>query len=223
VVAREQAREQQVAQLAIERARLLGESLTAEERERTRLAGEIHDDALQQLALAQLELDSALKGDRAALQRGRRDVEAASSSLRRTLAQIVPAAEMRSGDLASTLEAIVVDVCDPAGLEWAVDVDPALVVEDRTLLCSLARELVTNAVKHAAATRIDVRVTRSGTMMAFEVRDDGAGFDVQAMHRSGHVGLALVENRARAADGRLQLESAPSRGTRARVELPLSG
>jgi signal transduction histidine kinase len=223
VVARAQQREQQVAELAIERARLLGESLTAEERERTRLAGEIHDDALQQLALAELELHAAAAGDAEALGRGRRSVAAASSALRGTLARIVPAAEMRSEGLESALEAIVADVCEPTSLAWSVAVDPTLSVDDRTLVCSLARELVTNAVKHAEAARIDVGVTRREDRLELEVRDDGRGFDPGEEHRSGHVGLVLVENRARAAGGGLRLDSSPGRGTRARVELPLGG
>jgi signal transduction histidine kinase len=220
VVAREEEREQQVAELAIERARLLGESLTAEERERTRLAGDIHDDALQQLALAELELRSASAGNQDALARGRRSVAAASAALRATLAHIVPAAEMRSDGLDSALEAIVADLCEPSGLDWAVTVDPDVVLDDRTLICSLARELVTNAVKHAGARRLDVDVQRAEATVRLDVRDDGTGFRPRA-RRPGHVGLALVENRARAADGRVTIESAPGEGTRVLVELPL--
>jgi signal transduction histidine kinase len=213
-VAREQAREQQVAELAIERARLLGEALTAEERERVRLASEIHDDALQQFALAQLDLDD----ESAATVH----LRAGIAALRRTLARIVPAAEMRSSGFRSTLEALAADLCGPAGLAWDVSVDESVAASDGTLVYSLARELVTNAVKHADASRVDIRVASVGERVRLEVRDDGRGFDTAQAGSAGHVGLTLVENRARAADGRLEITSAYGGGTVASVEIATS-
>jgi signal transduction histidine kinase len=209
-----QAREQQVAELALARARLLGEALTAEERERVRLAGEIHDDALQHLAIARLELRSP-----EGVRRARRSLEAADAALRTTLARIVPAAEMRTGGLATALETIAADLCSGAGMAWDVSVDPAVDGAERTLVCSLARELMTNAVKHARASRLAVSVEPLGDGLRLEVRDDGRGFDPALGAAAGHVGLTLVENRARAANGRLALRSAPGEGTCAVVEL----
>jgi signal transduction histidine kinase len=211
-----QAREQQVAELAVARARLLGEALTAEERERVRLAGEIHDDALQELAVARLELDSERPG---AVERARRGLEAADAALRATLARVVPAAEMRVGGLSAVLEAMAADLCEPAGLAWSAHVDPALDGEDPTLVASIARELVTNAVKHAQASRVDVSASLAATGLSLEVRDDGRGFDPDAAPARGHVGLTLVENRARAADGTLAIHSAPGEGTAVQVAL----
>jgi two-component system NarL family sensor kinase len=216
-----QEREQQVADLAVARARLLGEALTAEERERVRLAGEIHDDALQELAVARLELDSERPG---AVERARRSLEAADAALRATLARVVPAAEMRVGGLSAVLEAMAADLCEPAGVAWTVHVDPALDGEDPTLVASIARELVTNAVKHAHAARVDVSARRTAVGLTLEVRDDGRGFDPDAAPARGHVGLTLVENRARAADGTLEIRSAVGEGTVVLVALgPGSG
>jgi signal transduction histidine kinase len=79
---------------------------------------------------------------------------------------------------------------------------------------------VTNAVKHAGARRLDVRVQCAEATLRLDVRDDGTGFRPQA-RRPGHVGLAVVENRARAADRRVTIESAPGEGARVLVELPL--
>jgi signal transduction histidine kinase len=210
-------RGQQVAELATARARLLAEALTTEERERVRLAGEIHDDALQELALAQLDLRAADR-DPAALERGRRSLDSGIASIRGTLSRIVPAAEMRSVGLESALEALAADLCGPAGLRWDVAVHPSVADCDRTLVCSLARELVTNVVKHADASRVEIRIAPVGKGVRLEVADDGRGF-VPAAPSAGHVGLALVENRARAADGRLEIHSVPGSGTVSVVEL----
>jgi two-component system NarL family sensor kinase len=205
-----------VAELAVGRARLLGEALTAEERERVRLAGEIHDDALQELAVARLELDSARPG---AVERARRSLAAADAALRATLARVVPAPEMRVGGLSAVLETMAAHLCEPAGPAWSVEVDPSLNREDPTLVASIARELVTNAVKHAAAAHVEVSAWRTASGLRLEVRDDGRGFDPAAAPASGHVGLTLVENRARAADGTLTIRSAIGEGTLVTVDL----
>jgi signal transduction histidine kinase len=214
-----EAREQQVAELALARARLLAEALTAEERERVRLAGEIHDDALQELALAQLELRQAVAGDPSALNRIGASLDAAIKSIRGTLSRIVPAAELRAGGLSAVLETMAADLCEPAGLDWNVSVEPELDDDDPTLLASMARELVNNAVKHAHASRVEIDVRRTAAGVRLEVRDDGRGFDDAGAPRHGHFGLALVENRARAAGGRLQISSMAGEGSLVVVEL----
>jgi signal transduction histidine kinase len=191
-VALAQEREQQVAELAMGRARLLAEALTTEERERVRLAGEIHDDALQELAVAQLELRDA-GADPAALERARRSVDAGVAAIRSTLSRIVPAVELRSTALHDALAALAADLCEPAGLAWEVAVAPAADTHDRTLVCSLARELVTNVVKHAGASRVGIRVEAAGEGVRLEVSDDGRGFGSHGTPpRAGHLGLALV-------------------------------
>jgi signal transduction histidine kinase len=212
-------REQQVAELAIARARLLGEALTAEERERVRLAGEIHDDALQELALAQLELRRATAGDGGALERVGASLDAAVRSIRGTLSRIVPAAELRAGGLSAVLETMAADLCEPAGLHWTVSVDPELDDQDHTLLASMARELVNNSVKHAHASHVEIEVRSTAAGVRLEVRDDGRGFRDTGPAERGHFGLTLVENRARAAGGRLEIGSLPGEGSLVAVEL----
>jgi signal transduction histidine kinase len=206
-------RGQQVADLAVARARLLGEALTAEERERVRLASEIHDDALQQLAVARLELRGG------SVERAERSLDAADAALRGTLARVVPAAEALGGGLSVALERVAAELCDGAGLAWAVDVDPELDGEDPTLVVSIARELITNAVKHAAASRVEVSVARTGTGVRLEVRDDGRGFAGAHAAERGHFGLALVENRARATGGGLEVLPGAGGGSVVAVEL----
>jgi signal transduction histidine kinase len=208
-----QVREQQVAELAVARARLLGEALTAEERERVRLASEIHDDALQELAVARLELRGG------SVERAERSLDAADAALRGTLARVVPAAEALGGALSVALERVAADLCEPAGLAWTVQVDPALDGEDPTLVVSIARELVTNAVKHAAASRVEVSARPTAAGVRLEVRDDGRGFVGSEAAERGHFGLALVENRARATGGGVEVRPAAGGGSVVAVEL----
>jgi signal transduction histidine kinase len=105
-----------------------------------------------------------------------------------------------------------------------VDIDPAAVDTSRaSLVLALARELTTNAAKHADANRIAVSLQREGASVILEVSDDGKGIDAAARAgavRAGHIGLATATHRAAQAGGRLTLDSASGRGTRVRVDLP---
>jgi signal transduction histidine kinase len=82
-------------------------------------------------------------------------------------------------------------------------------------------EALNNALKHAGAGRLTVTLTDAGGTLTLQVEDDGAGFDPAVAH-PGHLGLHTMRERAAAAGGRLVLDSAPGRGTRVSVAVPLS-
>jgi signal transduction histidine kinase len=140
-------------------------------------------------------------------------------AIRGTLARNV-AVDARAGGLDGSLRALAERLCEGTGTAWSVEVAPEAAPADATLLYSLARELVTNAVKHARAEHLVVRVQPSAGGVRLEVADDGVGFDPAAGARPGHVGLALVAHRARTADGRLEIRSHPGDGTRITLEVP---
>jgi len=81
----------------------------------------------------------------------------------------------------------------------------------------VVQEALTNAAKHAGASRIDVRLARRGSRLSVEVEDDGAGFDDP---RRG-TGLRGLEDRVAALDGRFEVVSEPGEGTTVIAELPL--
>ena len=82
-----------------------------------------------------------------------------------------------------------------------------------------ASEAMANALKHAEATRVDVRLQVAGETLVVEVEDDGAGF-VPVDHAGS--GLANMRDRVEALGGRLPIASSPGAGTRVRAELPTS-
>jgi signal transduction histidine kinase len=81
----------------------------------------------------------------------------------------------------------------------------------------IAGEALTNAVRHAEATRITVSVTDEGDQLVLQVKDDGRG---AVTPRNGGVGLASMRERAEAVGGTLHIDSAPGRGTVVRAVLP---
>jgi signal transduction histidine kinase len=84
----------------------------------------------------------------------------------------------------------------------------------------IANEALHNALHHAQAKHVEVRLAHPGRALVVEVRDDGLGFEpLQPELRSRHLGLTSMEERARELGGRLEIRSAPGTGTTVRLEL----
>jgi signal transduction histidine kinase len=99
----------------------------------------------------------------------------------------------------------------------AVHVSPAAQFH----LLRLVREAVTNALKHGAPTRVDVRLRATDSGHVVEVEDDGQGFDVPTHSAlEGHFGLRGMAERALRMGATLSIDSGPGRGTKVRVEMP---
>jgi signal transduction histidine kinase len=92
-------------------------------------------------------------------------------------------------------------------------------------LFNIIQEAVNNALKHAKAKHIWVRLRREDTMLFAEIEDDGAGFDKATVMRSyekrGSFGLLNIDERSRLVGGRAEMESAPGEGTRVRIMVPI--
>jgi two-component system, NarL family, sensor kinase len=89
------------------------------------------------------------------------------------------------------------------------------------LLCfQVAREAITNAAKHAQASRIRVSLERDGSGALLTVADDGRGFDASDGQPEGHFGLVLMRERVTAAGGSLRMDTGPDQGTRIAARFP---
>jgi signal transduction histidine kinase len=113
----------------------------------------------------------------------------------------------------------------PAGL--AVQVSGprtrlALSQQVETQLFAISREALANAVRHAEATVVDLRVETQREQVVVEIRDNGRGFQPEAGH-PGHFGLESMRSRAAEVGGRLTIGSAPGEGTVVRVRVPADG
>jgi signal transduction histidine kinase len=92
--------------------------------------------------------------------------------------------------------------------------------EIETSLYRIIQEALTNAVRHAKASRVDVILERQDEMIVVIVEDNGAGFDTDLIQRSGHLGLLGMQERAQMLLGELHIESKPGEGTTILVEIP---
>lgn len=214
----------QVRELGTERAALLHEALDAEERERARIGERLHDDTLQSLLAAQQDVREARSGYLQSLEYADEALTDAVRALRDTVLGLHPASLADRG-LGVALDVELDRAARRTNLQVDLHVDPDAVGPHDAVLYAAARELITNAVKHANAERLIVRLERTAEAIVLEVADDGRGMVVASRPeealQAGHVGLASTRQRIGAAGGVFEVESAPGEGTRVRVEIPV--
>ena len=121
---------------------------------------------------------------------------------------------LEQGGLEQALGAVARQAGRQGGFETEIEIDrSALDLHDEVLL-AVARELLTNAARHADASRVTVKLSRSSYALELEVADDGHGMEPgrrEAALAQGHIGLASVAQRVQSAGGSFALESS-SRG-----------
>jgi signal transduction histidine kinase len=203
--------------------------------ERNRLALELHDVVSQKLFSLNLSADAAatlLDRDaaaaRAQLERVRELAREALAELRSLILGLRPA-DLETDGLEGALRKEVEMLARVHGIELELEADcpdrptgEADVDGERELeVLRIAAEALHNAVRHAGARRVTVRLDGRGDTLAVDVQDDGIGFDPEDPElRSQHLGLTSMEERARELGGTLELSSASGRGTRVHLEVP---
>nr|WP_189180482.1 GAF domain-containing sensor histidine kinase [Microbispora rosea] len=216
------------AAIAITNARLYerGRELTVIE-ERTRMARELHDAVSQKLfslrltaraaaALARTDPERAAE----AIERVERMAGEALTELRAVIVELRPPELDRHGLVGSLRkQAALLDRLHPMTVAFTAEAEPPgeLAPEIEVAVLRVTQEALHNAVRHAGATRIDVRLTYEEPTLVLEVADDGVGFDEAGVHG---LGLPSMSDRAQAVGGRLSVSSAPGRGTTVRLEVP---
>ena len=207
--------------------------------ERTRLAGELHDTLLQAFTGVTLHLQ-ALRGRMlAAPDAVDRDLGrvlvVADEALRdaRSAVWDMRAPELQGRDVATALEdsareAVASHVLAggaPVEIEARVTgqrrrVSPAI----ETVAQRIGREAVANALRHAGARHLSIRIAFEAGQLCVDVHDDGVGFNVSRARPTegrGHWGLVGMRERARNAGGNLNVTSVPGSGTTVVVRLPV--
>jgi signal transduction histidine kinase len=206
-----------------ERVDLLQRAVDASETERRRIAADLHDGVVQNLAGVSYSLSAAAKDAPSefspALEEAAAQTRQGIRELRSLLVEIYPPELQRQG-----LEHAMRDLLAPLpsrGIEAHLQVDGSaeLPQEVEALFSRTTQEALRNVVKHAGARRVDVEVARRNGQATLTVEDDGAGFNSSTRPDGAHFGLRLLDDLAREAGGELAIESAPGRGTTVRLEV----
>lgn len=214
-----------IEQLAGQRTQLLEQLLGLEKDERQALAERVHDGALQYVLVARQDLDDVRGGSAEAVARVESALGEASQLLRDVARELHPEVLARLG-LKSALAHLAASVGTRSDL--AVEVDSRTWPDDERsdadhVLYSAARELLTNAVKHARAHEIRIGLENAAGIAKLTVVDDGVGISPTALSQSledGHIGLASIRTKVLASGGNFDVRTNLP-GTEVTISIPL--
>jgi signal transduction histidine kinase len=209
--------------------RLSGELITSQEKERRRVARELHDDVGQRLALLSIELDQLRArptgGEVAA---GLADVAARASAIAtdvHDLARDLHPARLETLGLPRALRSYAEEAAKRHGIDvdvmladWPDDVSP----EQSLTFYRIAQEAVQNAVKHGSAPTVSIRLAGGPRELTMTIADDGRGFaDADGTAGADGIGLVGMRERASLVGGRVEIDSERGAGATVRVVLPI--
>ncbi|HUP43832.1 MAG TPA: CheR family methyltransferase [Thermoanaerobaculia bacterium] len=198
--------------------------------EQRRLGEELHEGLGQQvtgLTLLARSLRHELAGQGGAEEELAGELVTSLESAReqvRSLAKGLVAVQLDGRDLTSALEDLAQEICESFDLDCRVEAEEGLVIEDSRLATTLfrvAREALNNAVVHAGAATIRIRLFREEGRVVLEVEDDGAGLPGDFESRGG-LGVRIMRDRAALLGGELTFGSGRKGGARVRLSVPSS-
>jgi len=198
--------------------------------ERNRIAREIHDTLAQgfagvsvQLEIVSRQLDSASASVREHLDQARMLVRSSLAEARRSIWELrSQSSEME--DLASRLSKMAAQMGASGQPKIALQVRGTyrpLPPRTEDELLRIAQEAVTNSIRHASASAIDLELAFDPRLLRMTIADNGKGFSPNGDTGgvNGHFGLKGMRERAAAIDAKLNLDTAPGKGTRLCVEV----
>jgi len=220
----EERRVRSVAGLSALREELLAQTMTATEVLQRRISEAIHDGPLQDVLVARqelVELETAAPGDER-VGHALVALQSASERLRQATFELHPAVLAQVG-LGAAVQQLATFTAARSGIEITTDIDYQVRSANDPIIFGVARELLSNVVRHSQAKHASVSLAVSDGTSVLDVVDDGVGVSDDTMARrlgQGHIGLASHRARVDAARGMLVFMKT-SAGTRVVVELPL--
>jgi signal transduction histidine kinase len=199
--------------------------LQAEQKERTRIGRELHDDINQRLALLAVELGQ--------MQNDPSDVQSHTEGLRRKVTDISNDVQALSHELhSSKLEYLGVvsgirswckEFAERHGMEinFKTNVTSPMSPEMGLVLLRIVQEALHNTTKHSGVKRADVQLSEYTGEIHLTISDSGKGFDIEAARQGRGLGLTSMQERVRLVNGTVEIRSKPMGGTVIRIRVPL--
>ncbi len=224
---RQKLQQRRIAELETEKQLLATQSLLkGQEDERSRMAKDLHDGLGGMLSGVKLQL-GAMKGNLiltdengVLFNNALNKLDESISEMRRVAHNMMPEALIKLG-----LQQALQDYCDGINASRALTIntefhglEQRMEAATEVTIYRIVQELVNNAVKHAEASRILVQVMRRDQSLNITVEDDGKGFDATAWQQTDTAGLQNIRSRVDYLQGRIDVKSAPGKGTSVYVE-----
>ncbi len=198
------------------------ELIESEERERRRISELLHDDLQQLLSAALIQLDVTRDAGSAHELDFVRRLLGESISVTRSLAHELSPAVLYHSGLVAGLNWLARQMDEKFGLNVRLDVHLERRLDfspDQVFIYRAVQELLFNAVKHSTVKRARVALALVGEVLRITVSDQGCGFDANALEsgrKEAGLGLIRLRERSNFLGGRLEIESAPGKGSRLR-------
>ncbi|QYC41258.1 Nitrate/nitrite sensor protein NarX [Nonomuraea coxensis DSM 45129] len=209
-----------------ERGLLLARLIEAQERERRRIANDVHGDTIQSMVAVGMRLrllesrlrDSALPGEYADAVHGIDEtVDAAADRLRELAFRLRPPEEGLVASLGAYIETVMAGTGVRCELAYDLDAEPP--AEAAVTVFRICQEALTNVARHAGAASVTVSLVSLDRGVHVRVRDDGVGLD-RPGGQSGHFGLIEMRERAETAGGWWDIKGEPGAGTTVEFWVP---
>jgi signal transduction histidine kinase len=202
-----------------------GRLLNEQEKERARIARELHDDVSQQVAVLEMDLERLNAGSASCPEGFVGDTLIRARSIGRSLRDLshrLHPAHLRLIGLVAAVEGLQRELTSSGvPLTFTYEsVPPALPPDLTFCIFRIVQESVHNALKHSGARAVEVRLRGDADGLSLSVVDDGAGFDVEKAWGKG-LGLISMSERVEALGGTFRIRSAAVTGTQVDVSVPL--
>jgi PAS domain S-box-containing protein len=220
--------DQKLAQQALEK--VSGQLIEAQEKERSRIARDLHDDICQRLALLSMELVQVNRGSAGLSRSTKENLE----EIRRHCSEIATDVQSLSHQLHSSkldylgIAAAIRGFCKEFSRQHEVEIEftevnvPKHVPKDVSLcFFRVTQEALHNALKYSGTGYYSVELRGTLDEVRLEVRDSGAGFDQEEAKNNRGLGLMSMQERVHLVHGTLVVESAPGMGTKILAVVPL--
>jgi signal transduction histidine kinase len=209
---------------------LAGHLIHAQEQERRRIAGELHDDVSQRLALVCLQIDTM-----------RESPPTTKEGLVQELSVLYDETDLISSDIHQFSRELHPSILERLGLTSALSrycsefsthrkiavnlqvngEEPSLNQETALALFRVGQECLTNVAKHSGATSCDVRLNYKHDRVILEIEDQGIGYDSAYLKQKSGLGIESMRERLRSVGGELRIKSSPYHGTKVHAETPI--
>ena len=200
--------------------------IQAQERERTRIGRELHDDISQRLALLALELEQLGNDPRTPRNRAldlRREVVEISNDVQ-ALSHELHSSKLEYLGVVASMKSWCKEFATRQKMEvdFSTDVAHPLPFETGLCLFRVLQEALHNAVKHSGVKQVDVQLAESSNEWLLTISDVGVGFDLEEAKQGRGLGLTSMQERTRLVNGTITIESKLGGGTTIHVHVPFN-
>jgi len=219
-IIRQQRRNQQLQKIS-----MLAE-ISAMEKERARIAADLHDDLGPILSVIQFQIDSVetVQGEeKEQLAEASRHLDGLITKLREIANNLMPTSLHRKG-LVVAVEEFISKAAGTANLKisFTYNQDPHLPNETSINIYRAIQEVVHNCIKHSKASKLEILMEMKNGSLTVLCRDDGRGFDYAGVLKdSTGIGLKSLRNRTEMMGGTLEIQSKDGKGTAFLFEIPV--